>query len=149
AGVSLPSPPPEILVPAVIAPADEPQALAETAGPLATTDVSAASMALAFGRMQQQMAEQFHITMTRGLGTFPENHPDQMKLVWQELAHVQKLTDELFEIKSQLQQLRTEPSAKSRDAAPLPPALASATSSPVTPSEATGKASNVKPLQPR
>jgi pSer/pThr/pTyr-binding forkhead associated (FHA) protein len=151
AGDSLPSPPPEILVPAVIAPADEPQALvpAEPAGPLAITDVSAASMALAFGRMQQQMAEQFHMTMTRVLGTFREIHRDQMKLVWQELAHVQKLTDELFEIKSQLQHLRTEPSAKSRDAASLPPATPSTTPAPVAPSETAGKPSQVKPLQPR
>jgi len=89
------------------------------------------------------------MTMTRVLGTFREIHRDQMKLVWQELAHVQKLTEELFEIKSQLQQLRAEPSAKSRDAALLPAATPSATASQVAPSEAAGKASHVKPLQPR
>src|SRR5262249_4050022 len=127
AGVTLAPPPAETVVPAVIAPAAEPHPLgpAQPARQLATTAGSRAAMALAFGRMQQQMAEQFHMTMTRVLGTFREIHRDQMKLVWQELAHVQKLTDELVEIKSQLQQLRTEPSGKPRDATPLPPAISS------------------------
>jgi hypothetical protein len=65
--------------------------------------------------------------------------------VWEEMAQVQKLTDELSDIKIQLQQLRTEPSGKPRDAAPLPPA----TASPVTPSAVSGKASDVKPLLPK
>jgi len=151
AGVALPPPPTDTVVPMVMAPADELHALvpAELTGQLATTDGPGAAMALAFGRMQQQMAEQFHMTMTRVLSTFREIHRDQMKLVWEELAHVQKLTDELAEIKSELRQLRTEPSAKARDTSTLPPATPVPTASPVASSEVSAKAGDVRPLQPK
>src|SRR5262245_20135974 len=137
---------PESAVPALMSPADEPRPLVtlEGAGVLATADSSGTSMALAFARLQQQMAEQFHLTMTGVVDTFREMHRDQMRMVWQELARVQKLTHDLPDLKSQMHQLRTEPAARPRELTPLGPARSSDAASPVTPSDSPGKAGDAR-----
>jgi hypothetical protein len=148
AGVSLPSPQPETALSVMTPPTVEPGALVptESAGSPGPA-LAETSLALAFARLQQQMAEQFNMTLTRVISAFREVQRDQMKMVWQELARVQQLTDELAAVKDQLHQLRTEPATRSRSlpAAPTP----AETPTPVAANDASSKAADAKPPMPK
>jgi pSer/pThr/pTyr-binding forkhead associated (FHA) protein len=140
-------------LPALIPPAAEPRPLVtlEGAGLPPTADASTTSLALAFAPLQQQMTEQFHQTMTNVIAAFREVHRDQMRMVWQELARVQQLTDELAAVKDQLHELRAESAARPRAlAAPATPAGAAPT---VSQNDGPAKAGHArrsppKPAQP-
>jgi pSer/pThr/pTyr-binding forkhead associated (FHA) protein len=120
--VGLPPAPssPETTLPALVPQEAEPRPLVTLEGAIlpSTFAGSETSMALAFARLQQQMMEQFQLTMTNVISAFREVHRDQMKMLRQELARIQQLTDELSALKGQLHELRTEPSARLRGPAP-------------------------------
>jgi len=138
AGVTLAPPPPAL--PTSASAGDETLSLAtsEDAGRADIAEASPTSMTLAFARLQQQMAEQFHMTMTRVVGAFREIHRDQMKMVFQEFARVQQLTDELTALKVQLHDLRHQPAARPSGHVALPPSAHSEPPSPVGPTDSSG-----------
>jgi predicted component of type VI protein secretion system len=106
------------------APAERPV----TTGPWllpAAADEALSPLVLHLTRAQQQMAEQFHMTMTGMMASFREMHRDQMRILCQELVRVQQLTEELTALRAEMARL----SESERDApppadAPAPPAAA-------------------------
>jgi hypothetical protein len=54
--------------------------------------------------LQQQMAEQFRLTVGAVLESFGKMHAEQMRLVWQELAEIRRLTDEVNSLKASMAQ---------------------------------------------
>src|SRR5207248_7604847 len=74
-----------------------------------------ASVVSLFSAMQVQMAEQFRLTMTGMFDTFRRMQSDQMRLVWDELAQIRRLTDEVTSLKATLTRL---PAGAARPAEP-------------------------------
>jgi pSer/pThr/pTyr-binding forkhead associated (FHA) protein len=151
AGPSAALPQPEALLPALVPTLSElrPMVTLEGAVLPSALAVSDTSMALAFARLQQQMMEQFQLTMTNVIDAFREVHRDQMRIVRQELTRIQQLTDELTALKGQLHEMRTEPTARLRGPAHPATVTPSEIRSPITPSDASVKASDAKPLLPK
>jgi pSer/pThr/pTyr-binding forkhead associated (FHA) protein len=53
-----------------------------------------------FATLQQQMAEQFRLTMTGVVESFQRMQDNQMRLVFEEMAQIRRLTEELISLKS-------------------------------------------------
>jgi hypothetical protein len=83
-------------------------------------DAMLAPLVTLIGMMQQQMAEQFRVTMTGMLDTFRKMQADQMQMVWTELAQIRRLNEEVTSLKSSMARL---PAAPPKPAAepPRPP----------------------------
>ena len=62
-----------------------------------------------FTTLQQQMADHFRSTMTGMMESFQRMHADQMRLVWEELAHIRRLSDEVTSLKESLARLPAAP----------------------------------------
>src|SRR5207248_2591836 len=71
--------------------------------------------------MQQQMFDQFHQMMLMLVQTLTTMHRDQMDLIREELAQVQRITNELYALKRDLQNQPPPGEAPPPDA-PAPPA---------------------------
>ena len=94
-------PPPDVPAEGALAPA----AGHVTTGPWllpGAADEALSPLVLHLTRVQQQMAEQFRMTMTGMFNAFREMHRDQMRVVCQELARVQQLTDELTSLRAEM-----------------------------------------------
>jgi FHA domain len=53
-----------------------------------------------FSALQQQMAEQFRLTMTGIVDSFRRMHDDQMRLIWEELAQIRRLNEEVASLRA-------------------------------------------------
>jgi hypothetical protein len=61
--------------------------------------------------LQQQMAEQHRLAMTSVIDSFRQMHAEQMRMIWDELAHFRRLTEEVTSLKATLAQLPAAPAA--------------------------------------
>jgi pSer/pThr/pTyr-binding forkhead associated (FHA) protein len=74
-----------------------------------------------FGQMQQQMLEQFHQTMMMMIQHMSEHHREQVRQVREEVDRLRQLSEELVELKAQLESGPPAPPPTPPAAAPLPP----------------------------
>jgi hypothetical protein len=61
-----------------------------------------AALTQMFAALQSQMAEHFRMTMAGMMESFMRMHDNQMRAVWEEMAHIRRLTDEVASLKATL-----------------------------------------------
>jgi hypothetical protein len=76
-----------------------------------------------FSTLQQQMADHFRLTMTGMMESFWRMHADQMRVVWEELAQIRRLNDEVASLKETLARQPAVPAAIRAPEARRPAAL--------------------------
>ena len=103
--------------------ASGPEAWLATPGPDESPGVPVPPYVYLFAQLQQQMVEQFRLTMSGVVAAFREMHRDQMAMVWREMALVQQLTEELTDLKAELNRLTAAPAAPDPRALPPPAAV--------------------------